>query len=210
MVTMAPKSSGSIANNPLRVALPNGDTVQSTHTCTLALPQLPAKAREGHIISGLAAYSLLSVVKLCDAGCDVTLTKTDCTVRMRGCVLMTDKKYTKTGLWMLPLSMDESTISPAALSTISQLASDVLQPIAAAARHRLQAKHNLLASANSRHEDEINNVSTRGTRNTHSCLDSQQARNQVITKEHIYNLTPTINMEELAKYHHQSVCSPPK
>ena len=29
-------------------------------------------------------------------------------------------------------------------------------------------------------------------------------------KEYIYNLTPTTNMEELAKYHHQSVCSPPK
>ena len=29
-------------------------------------------------------------------------------------------------------------------------------------------------------------------------------------KEHIYNLTPTANREELAKYHHQSVCSPPK
>ena len=46
LVTMAPKSSVSTANNPLCVALPNGDIVQSTHTCTLALPQLPAKARE--------------------------------------------------------------------------------------------------------------------------------------------------------------------
>ena len=88
--------------------------------------------------------------------------------------------------------------------------SDVPEPIAVAARHRLQDRPNLLAIANSRHEDEINNVSTRGTRNTHSCLDRQKARNQVITKEHIYNLTPTTNMEELAKYRHQSVCSPPK
>ena len=83
----APKSSVSPSNNPLRVVLPNGDTVQSTHTCTLALPQLPAKARCGHIIPGLAAYSLLSVVKLCDAGCDVTFTKIDCMVCMCGRVL---------------------------------------------------------------------------------------------------------------------------
>ena len=92
LVTMTPKSSASPAANSLRVSLPNGDTVQSTHTCTLALPQLPAKARFGHIIPGLAAYSLLSVVKLCDVGCDVTFTKIDCTLRMRGRVLMTGRK----------------------------------------------------------------------------------------------------------------------
>ena len=38
LVTMAPKSSVSPADNPLRVSLPNGDILQSTHTCTLALP----------------------------------------------------------------------------------------------------------------------------------------------------------------------------
>ena len=52
---------------------------------------------------------------------------------MRGRVLMTGRKDTKTGLWMLPLSMDDSTISPVAASTISQIASDVLESIAAAA-----------------------------------------------------------------------------
>ena len=74
---------------------------------------------------------------------------------MRGRVLMTGKKDTKTGLWMLPLSMDESTISPAAASTISQVAPDVLQPIAAAAHHRLQAKPNLHASASSASKNNI-------------------------------------------------------
>ena len=95
---MAPKEVVTPAINPPRVALPNGDTVQSTHTCTLALPQLPEKARHGHIISGLAAYSLLSVVKLCNAGCDITFTKVDYTVRLRGRVLMTGTKDTKIGL----------------------------------------------------------------------------------------------------------------
>ena len=126
LVTMAHKSSVSPTNDPLRVSLPNGDKVQSTHTYTLALPQLPAKARFGHIVPGLTACSLLSVVKLCDAGCDVTFTKIDCTVRMRGRFLMTGRKDTKIGLWMLPLSMDDSTIGPVAVSTISQLASDAL------------------------------------------------------------------------------------
>ena len=101
------------------------------------LTQLPVKARFGHIAPGLAAYSLLSVVKLCNAACDVTFTTIDCTVRMRGHVLMTGKKDSMTGLWMLLLSMDESTISPAVTSTIGQVPSDVLQPIAVAALQRL-------------------------------------------------------------------------
>ena len=77
---MAPKVGVSTANNLLRVALSNGDMVKLTHTCTLALPQLLEKARHSHIITGLVAYSLLSVVKLCDAECDVRFTKVDCTV----------------------------------------------------------------------------------------------------------------------------------
>ena len=76
---------------------------------------------------------------------------------MRGRVLMTGEKDTKTGLWMLPLSMDESTISPAAPSTISQVASDVLQLIAAAARQRLQDRPNRHVSASCGHEDAENN-----------------------------------------------------
>ena len=48
---------------------------------------------------------------------------------------MTRRKDTKTGLWMLPLAMDESTIIPAA-STISQGASDVLETIALQAAHQ--------------------------------------------------------------------------
>ena len=45
---------------------------------------------------------------------------------MRGRFLMTGRKDTKIGLWMLPLSMDDSTIGPVAVSTISQLVSDAL------------------------------------------------------------------------------------
>ena len=134
-------------------------------------------------------------------------TKIDCTVRMRSRVLMTGKKDTKTGLWMLPLSMDESTISPAAPSMISQVASDVLQPITAASHQQLQDKPNLHASASSASE---NNVFSHATQNTHWCFYRQKSRSEDGMQELIYNLTPTTNMEELAKYHHQSVCSPPK
>ena len=39
------------------------------------MPQLPRSARECHIIPDLASYSLISVVKLCEAGCEVSFKK---------------------------------------------------------------------------------------------------------------------------------------
>ena len=74
------------------------------------------------------------MVKICDAGYDVTFTKIACTVHMRGLVLMTGRKDTKTGFGMLPIVMEKSTVS-AAMSTINQGASDVLEPIALQAAH---------------------------------------------------------------------------
>ena len=200
---MAPTSSVTPANNPLRVSIPNNDVVQLTHTCTLALPQLPAKSRFGHIIPGSAAYSLLSAVKLYHAGCDVTFTKLDCTVLMRGRVLMTGKKDTKTGLWMLPLFMGMSTISPVAASTISQIASDIQMPIAAAADQESKSKPQAFAHLQIKTSLAFEN-------NAPLCFYRQNPTSQNATPELLCNLTPTTNMEELAKYHHQSVCSPTK
>ena len=104
LVSEAPTSNRQIAETPLKVRLPDGAHVSSTHTCHLDIPKLPQEARHGHIIPGLASHSLLSVVKLCNAGCEVSFTKIDCTVRYRGRVVLTGKKCTKTGLWMVPVS----------------------------------------------------------------------------------------------------------
>ena len=130
LVTMATKSRVSPTNDPLRVSLPNGDQVQSTHTCILALPQLPAKARFEHIVPGLAEYSLLSVVKICDAGCDITFTKINCTVRYRERFVMIGSNDTNTGLWMLLLEKDGFTISKEVSTILAHMPSQTNQPIA--------------------------------------------------------------------------------
>ena len=62
LVIEAPTSDRQEAKNPMSVKLPDGVYMGSTHTCTLAIPELPAKARNAHIIPGLAAHSLLSIV----------------------------------------------------------------------------------------------------------------------------------------------------
>ena len=101
LVTTAPITNITPANNPLTVKLPDGACVSSTHTFTLTLPQLPTRAREGHIIPGLASHSLMSVVKLFNAGCEVTFTKIDCQVKHLGRIVHRGRKCTRTGLFMI-------------------------------------------------------------------------------------------------------------
>ena len=60
-----------IARHPLKINLPDGDCLASTHTCTLDIPWLPNEAKEAHIVPGLAHESLISIKILCDAGCKV-------------------------------------------------------------------------------------------------------------------------------------------
>ncbi len=80
LTTNAPASNIIPASVPLIACLPNNDRVQSMHTCTLDLPDLPTSARAAHIIPGLASHSLLSVVTMCNAGCMVTFAKINCTI----------------------------------------------------------------------------------------------------------------------------------
>jgi hypothetical protein len=91
------------AQKPIVPRLLNGNQVRSTHTSTLDLPDLPATARLAHIIPGLASHSLISVVTLCNAGCDVLFTKIGCTITHRGRTIMCGSKCMRTGLWMIPL-----------------------------------------------------------------------------------------------------------
>ena len=103
LVTNAPLVDKRDTYEPLTVTLPDGSRVQSTHTGLLDIPRLPRAARLGHVIPGLSTHSLVSVVTLCNAGCEVLFTKIDVTVKYRGSIVLTGKKCTRTGLWMVPL-----------------------------------------------------------------------------------------------------------
>jgi hypothetical protein len=66
---------------PLQVNLPNGQVIASIHTATIDLPSLSTAARQAHILTGLAQYSLLSVGQICDSGCEICFTTTVVTVK---------------------------------------------------------------------------------------------------------------------------------
>ena len=104
LIVEAPMRQSEVAGDPLIVRLPDGARVKSTHTCELNLSQLPRTARIGHIIPGLASHSLLSVVKLCNAGCEVTFTKINCIVAHRGKTVLRGQKSLNSGLWMVNLN----------------------------------------------------------------------------------------------------------
>ena len=73
------------------------------------LDQLPDKAKHAHILPNLASHSLISVVTLCNAGCEVTFHKLGCTIKYKGKTIICGHKCTNTGLWMIPLQNTSST-----------------------------------------------------------------------------------------------------
>ena len=84
LLSTAPVVEKRIAETPLTVTLPNGDIVSSSHIAELNLLLLPQAARTAHVVPGLASHSLVSVVKLCNAGCEVDVRDISCEIRYKG------------------------------------------------------------------------------------------------------------------------------
>jgi hypothetical protein len=80
----APCSDKQAAHVPLNANMPNGTTIQSSHTCNLLLKDLTPQARQAHILTGLVNNSLISVGQLCDNECSVTFTQDQVTVSKKG------------------------------------------------------------------------------------------------------------------------------
>jgi hypothetical protein len=56
------------SRNPLTVRLPNGATMESSHTADLDIPEVDTAAYKAHVFPGTTHNSLLSVGQLCDEG----------------------------------------------------------------------------------------------------------------------------------------------
>ena len=89
--------------NPIRISLPNGNIVQSTHTCRLRLPGLPKETTHAHIMPGLANMTLLSVGVFCKAGETVTFDDIECCVTLQGNTILRGTFDNDTGLWYAPI-----------------------------------------------------------------------------------------------------------
>jgi hypothetical protein len=89
---------------PLKVRLPNGDTITSTHTANLNMPSLSQATRRAHILPGLAQQSLLSVGQICDSGCSVTFTASNVMVTNGGSTILRGKRDKQSNLWSVLLN----------------------------------------------------------------------------------------------------------
>ena len=101
----APLTNKKKTANPVVVTVLNGDKVSSTHEGFIDVPGLPEGARNVHVLPEIK-YSLLSIVRLCNAGCEVVFGKwgVNVIVRYNGRVIMTGSKSTTNSLWYVPIT----------------------------------------------------------------------------------------------------------
>ena len=99
----APHNQYTLSAPPIVVSIPNGKAMRSTQECQLQLDQLPAQARTGHILPGLARHSLISIGHFCDAGCTAEFTTNKVKVKKDGNILLSGWRASP-GLWHLPLT----------------------------------------------------------------------------------------------------------
>jgi hypothetical protein len=84
LVEGAPVVNLQITEMSITSTLPNGRTIQSTHTRNLDIPWLPDTMTEAHIVPGLAHSSMIATRKICAAGCKVTFDQQECKVYHKG------------------------------------------------------------------------------------------------------------------------------
>ena len=98
-------------DNPISVQLPDNHHIKSTHTANLDIPSLPLEATEAHLFPDLGATSLLSIGKLCDAGCEAKFRATDCIITFMGDVILkgTRNHTTTNNLWQIATTKQKET-----------------------------------------------------------------------------------------------------
>jgi hypothetical protein len=88
----------------LTVRLPNGQTIQSTHTALLDIPALPKAARLCHIFPDLKNKVLLSIGQFCDSGFTATFTKSTLRIYRNDTVYLQGQRSSTNGLWYIDLA----------------------------------------------------------------------------------------------------------
>jgi hypothetical protein len=111
LLVTAPCLNKVISQNPLTVRLPNGATMESSHTADLDIPGLNTAASKAHVLPGMAHHSLLSVGKLCDEGYVVTFQRDTVTIyNSDNFKLLSGPRDVTTGLRRINLKQPNKTI----------------------------------------------------------------------------------------------------
>jgi hypothetical protein len=96
---------------PLTVRLPNGATMESSHTADLDIPELNAAASKAHVFPRMAYHSLLSVGQLCDEGYVVTFKQASVTIcNSKKSQILSGPRDLNNGLWRINLKQTNNHI----------------------------------------------------------------------------------------------------
>jgi hypothetical protein len=98
-----PVTNKQVANPPINVIFPNGDTMQSTHTANLNLPFLPIAAHRAHIFTYLASGTLILMGQLYGSGCKIVLNQGFIFIYNEGELVLRGTGSPITRLWHLHL-----------------------------------------------------------------------------------------------------------
>jgi hypothetical protein len=92
------------SRTPLTVRLPDGATMESSHTSELNIPELNTAASKSHVFPGMANQSLISVGQLCDEGYIFTFKQAAVTICNSGnSQILSGPRDLNTGLWRINL-----------------------------------------------------------------------------------------------------------
>jgi hypothetical protein len=86
-----------IATKPLKINLPDGTTIWSTHVCNIKIPGLP-QILTGNINLSLKIASLIGIRPLCKAGCKVVFDNEKGKVWYNGTVILAGAKDQATNI----------------------------------------------------------------------------------------------------------------
>jgi hypothetical protein len=99
------------SRTPLTVRLPNGATMESSHTAEFDIPKLNAAASKAHVFPGMANHSLFSVWQLCDEGYIVTFKQASVTIcESEKSQILNSPRDLNTGLWRINLKQTNNHI----------------------------------------------------------------------------------------------------
>jgi hypothetical protein len=106
----------------LTVRLPDGDTMESSHTAELDIPELNATASKAHVSPEMANHSLLSVGKFCDKGYIVTFKQAAVTIcDPEKSQILSGPRDLNTGLWRINLKHTNSHIPSPIANNVYEL-----------------------------------------------------------------------------------------
>jgi hypothetical protein len=122
LLANAPRLNKVKSQNPLTVRLPNGATMEPTHTAALDIIELNKAASIAHVFRGMANHSLLSVGKLCNEGYTVTFRNESVIIcNSQELQILKGARDSYTGLWRINLRREHQQPKQAVANKVYEL-----------------------------------------------------------------------------------------